>query len=232
MDKHKRRFDEDLDHLKQQLLRMATIAETMIDVAIKSLIDRDESAEEKLLQYEQELNGLQIAVDEAAMALMATQQPVAIDLRFIFAATRINSECERIGDLTVNIMDNVKTLVKQPQLKPLVDLPRMAEIARKMVTDSLDAFVQDDVLIAQSVIMTDDQVDSLRDQILRELLTYMLGDPRTIERALALMFVARHLERIADHATNIAEDVIYMIQARDVRHPRHPRQRHDVERHG
>lgn len=218
MDKHKRQFDEQLDSLKQQLLRMATIAETMIDLSIRSLVDRDLSLLEKINAFEAELNSLQIAVDETAMALMATQQPVAIDLRFIFAATRINSECERIGDLAINIMDNVQTLVEQPELKPLIDIPRMAEIARKMVTDALDAFVKEDPMLAQGVLLTDDQVDNLRDQVMRELLTYMLADPRTIERAMALVFVARHIERIADHATNIAEDVIYMIQAKDVRH--------------
>jgi phosphate transport system protein len=148
---------------------------------------------------------------------------VANDLRFLLAATRINGELERIGDLAINITENVQVLVEHPPLKPLIDIPRMAELARTMVRQSLDAFVQGDAALAQSVIMTDDTVDALKDQIFRELLTYMLNDPRTIERALALILVSRHLERIADHATNIAQDVIYLVHGRDVRHPRTPR---------
>jgi phosphate transport system protein len=175
--------------------------------------------------YEDELNRLQIEIDELGMLLLATQQPVAADLRFIIAATKINSELERIGDLVINITENVHVLLQQPELKPLIDIPRMADLARKMVRDSLDAFVRGDVLLAQAVIMMDDQVDALKEQVLRELLTYMMADPRSIERAMALILISRHLERIGDHATNIAEDVIYMVQGRDVRHPRTPRQR-------
>jgi phosphate transport system protein len=225
MDKHERHFDRDLEGLKGKLLRMASIAESMIDRTIQELVDRDEQAVEKLPADEQEINRLQIEIDEEAMTLMATQQPVAMDLRFIFAVTRINSELERIGDLAVNITDNVRVLIQQPPLKPLIDIPRMADLARRMVRDSLDAFVKADALKAQAVIMTDDQVDDLRDQVVRELLTYMMADPGAIERALALILVGRHLERIADHATNIAEDVIYMCQGRDVRHPLTPKER-------
>jgi phosphate transport system protein len=224
MDRHERQFDKELGDLKKKLLRMATIAETMIDQTISELVDRDESVAQDVPQQEEELNLLQIEIDEAAMTLLATQQPVAVDLRFIFAASKINSELERIGDLAINITQNVHVLVQEPPLKPLIDIPRMADIARSMVRKSLGAFVKEDVLEAQAVIMTDDQVDELRDQIMRELLTYMLSDPRAIERALALILIARHLERIADHATNIAEDVIYMNQGRDVRHPKTPRE--------
>ncbi len=223
MEKHERLFDKELDDLKKRLLRMAAIAETMIDQAIRELVTRDEKAALQLPQYEDELNRLQIEIDEEVMTLMATQQPVAIDLRFIFATAKINSELERIGDLVVNITQNVHVLAQQPPLKPLIDIPRMAEIARQMVKESLDAFVRRDVVLAQTAILTDDKVDDFRDQIMRELLTYMISDPRTIERALNLILVARHLERIADHATNIAEDVIYMCQGRDVRHPLTPR---------
>ena len=224
MDKHERLFDKDLGELKKKLLRMAAIAEIMIDQAIKELVTRDEQAARQVPQYEDELNRLQIEIDEAALTLLATQQPVATDLRFIFATSKINSELERIGDLAVNITQNVHVLAHQAPLKPLLDIPRMAELARKMVKESLDAFVKEDVLLAQTVILSDDQVDDLRDQIMRELLTYMLSDPKTIERALALILIARHIERIADHATNISEDVIYMCQGRDVRHPRTPRE--------
>ena len=219
MDRHERQFDRDLGSLKNKLIHMAAVVETMIDTAIGELVSRDESIGEQIPEYEQELNALQIDIDEEAMTLLATQQPVAVDLRFIVAASKINSELERIGDLVINITENVHVLAAQPALKPLIDIPRMAELARKMVRDALEGFVREDVLLSQAVISTDDQVDALKDQVIRELLTYMMGDPAAIERALALILIARHLERIADHATNIAQDVIYLVQARDVRHP-------------
>ena len=224
MDKQ-RQFDKQLDNLKKKLIHMAALVESMIDKTISELVSRDEHLAEKVPQYEEELNRLQIEIDEQALTLLATQQPVAADLRFIVAATKINSDLERIGDLVINITENVHVLAQQPPLKPLIDIPRMADLARRMVRESLDAFVGEDPLLAQSVIMTDDQVDALKEQVIRELLTYMISDPRAIERALALIFISRHLERIADHATNIAEDVIYMIQGRDVRHPRTPKER-------
>ena len=215
-----REFDKELGELKNRLIHMAALAETMIDLAIRELTTRDEGVAAAVPRHEDEVNRLHIEIDEAAMTLLATQQPVAIDLRSIVAATKINSELERIGDLVINITQNVHVLAQQPALKPLIDIPRMAELARQMVRQSLDAFNREDPLLAQSVIMTDDQVDALKDQVLRELLTYMMQDARAIERGLALILIARHLERIADHATNIAEDVIYMIQGRDVRHPK------------
>jgi phosphate transport system protein len=223
MDSHQRLFDEDLGELKKKLIKMAATVESMIDRAISELVSRDEQAAEKVPQYEMEVNRLQIEIDDMVMTLVATHQPVAGDLRFLLGATKINSDLERIGDLVVNITENAPTIVKQPELKRLIDIPRMADIARQMVRDSLHAFVKGDVLTAQKVIATDDQVDALKEQIIRELLTYMLADPKAIERAMALILIARHLERIADHATNIAEDVIYVIQGRDVRHPTTPR---------
>jgi len=223
MDSHQRLFDEDLGELKKKLIKMAATVESMIDRAISELVSRDEQVVEKVPQHEMEVNRLQIEIDDMVMTLVATHQPVAGDLRFLLAATKINSDLERIGDLVVNITENAPTIVKQPELKKLIDIPRMADIARQMVRDSLHAFVKGDVLTAQKVIATDDQVDALKEQIIRELLTYMLADPKAIERSLALILIARHLERIADHATNIAEDVIYVIQGRDVRHPTTPR---------
>ena len=223
MDKHERQFDKELADLKKQLLTMAAVAETMIDLEITALVQRDEGPSDAVPGHEQELNLLQIEIDEEVLRLLATRQPVAVDLRFILVASRINTELERIGDLVVNISDNVHILARQEPLKPLIDIPRMADLARQMVHQSLDAFVRADPLLAQAVIMTDDQVDALKEQVLRELLTYMMADPRAIERAIALILIARHLERIADHATNIAEDVIYLIEARDVRHPKTPR---------
>ena len=217
---HHRPFDKGLDDLKKRLMHMAALAEGMIDGAVGELVMNDAKRAQRVPQQEHDLNRLQIEVDEAVVTLLATQQPVAGDLRFLLAATRINSDLERIGDLVINITQNVQVLLREPPLKPLVDIPRMAELARRMVRESLDAFVARDPLRAQAVIMRDDEVDALKDQVVRELLTYMIANPTTIERALALILVARHLERIADHATNIAQDVIYMVQGRDVRHPR------------
>jgi phosphate transport system protein len=220
VDRHERTFDKELGDLKKMLLKMAGIAEAMIDQAIRELVERNEALGEAIPGHEEQLNRLQIDIDADAMMLIATQQPVAVDLRFIFAASKINSELERIGDLVVNITENTHTLLQEPPLKRLIDIPRMAELARKMVRESLDALIREDVLLAQSVISTDDQVDALKEQVIRELITFMAADAKAIERALALILIARHLERIADHATNIAQDVIYLIQGRDVRHPR------------
>jgi len=223
LDSHERQFDKELHDLKKKLLHMAALAEEMIDRAITELVERDEKPTQAVMEAEEEVNRLQIEIDEEVVRLLATRQPVASDLRLILAAAKINSDLERIGDLVVNITENVHVLVQQPPLKPLIDIPRMADLSRQMVREALHAFVTGDVLLAQKVILTDDQVDGLKDQVLRELLTYMMSDPHTIERALALILIARHLERIADHATNIAEDVIYLIQGRDVRHPTTPR---------
>jgi phosphate transport system protein len=220
-----RQFDRDLEGLKKKLIRMAALTETMIDKTIGELVSRDERLAEKVPEYEEELNRLQIEIDDQALTLLATQCPVATDLRFIVAATKINGELERIGDLVINITENVHVLAQHPPLKPLIDIPRMADLARQMVRDSLDAFIRGDALQAQSVILADDQVDALKDQVLRELLTYMIADPHAIERSLALILISRHLERIGDHAVNIAEDVIYVIQGRDVRHPKTPKER-------
>jgi phosphate transport system protein len=220
-----RQFDKEMDGLKKKLVHMAALAETMIDTGIAVLVQRDESPAAKVREYEQEVNRMEIEIDDNALTLLATQQPVARDLRFIVAATKINGELERIGDLVINILQNSQTLLQQPPLKPLIDIPHMADLARKMVRDSLDAFIAGDALLAQAVIMADDRVDALKDQVLRELLTYMIADPRAIERGLALILISRHLERIGDHAVNIAEDVIYMTQGRDVRHPKTPKKR-------
>ena len=223
IDKHERRFDKELEDLKGKLLHMAAIAEVMIDRAIRELVTRDASVAEPIPGYENQLNRMQIQIDEDVVTLLATQQPVASDLRFILTAARVNTDLERIGDLVINIMQNVRILIVQPPLKPLIDIPRMAELARKMVHDSLHALVRGDVLLAQSVIMADNEVDALKDQIIRDLTTYMASDAKAIERALALILISRHLERIADHSTNIAEDVIYLVQGHDVRHPRTPK---------
>ncbi|MCJ7498451.1 MAG: phosphate signaling complex protein PhoU [candidate division Zixibacteria bacterium] len=211
-------FDEELNLLKEKLLSMASLAETIIYKAVKSLSERDETLFEVVNQGEKKVNYLQIEIDELCLKLLALKQPMATDLRFITSAMKINSELERIGDLAVNIIQRAEVLIKQPQLKPLIDIPRMAELTQKMVKDSLDAFIKMDVNLARSILTRDDEVDCLKDQIFRELLTFMLSDQSTIPRALELILVSRHLERIGDHATNIAEDVIYLVQGKDIRH--------------
>src|SRR5262249_41769931 len=178
---------------------------------------REESLVQQVLAHEQEMDLLCIEIDDRCFTLLALQQPMASDLRFLVAAIKINSDLERIGDQAVSIALRAQALITQPEVKPLIDIPRMAQLAQEMVRKSLDAFVRRAPEMARTVIESDDQVDSLRDQVFRELLTYMMADTATIPRALALILVSRNLERIADHATNIAEDVIYIVLGEDVR---------------
>jgi phosphate transport system protein len=213
-----RHFDKELSQVNEKLLSMASLAEAMIHKAIKSLMERDESLFEQVNADEKKVNLLEIEIDDLCLKLLALKQPMATDLRFITSAMRIDSELERIGDLAVNIIQGVARLIKQPQLKPYIDIPRLAEMVQKMVKDSLDSFIKQDVKLARSVLTRDDQIDDLCDQILRELLTFMISDPSTIPRALQLILVSRHLERIGDHSTNIAENVIYLVQGKDIRH--------------
>jgi phosphate transport system protein len=172
-----------------------------------------------VLDEENAINELQIEIDDRVVQLLALQQLMAADLRFVLAIARINNDLERIGDQAVNIAQSAQRIVHHPRVKPYVDLPRMGELAEKMMRDSLDSLVRRDVELARSVLSRDDQVDQLRDQIFRELLTYMMGDSAVVFPAFELILVAKNLERIADHATNIAEDVIYMVAGSDVRHP-------------
>ncbi|OHB89521.1 MAG: phosphate transport system regulatory protein PhoU [Planctomycetes bacterium RIFCSPHIGHO2_12_FULL_52_36] len=215
-------FDKELNALKERLLYMGSMAQGMIRVAIKGLVERDESILEEVFKNEEEVNHLQIEIDDMAMRLLALRQPMAVDLRFIAASIKINSELERIADQAVNVCQNTQVLLKYPLLKPLIDIPRMAEIAQKMLNDSLEAFVNRDPDQAQVTLAEDDKLDGLKDQIFRELLTYMISDPTTVQRALCLILISRNLERIGDHATNVCEDVIYMVQGRDIRHPQKP----------
>jgi len=212
-----RHFDADLQELRERLLAMGSLAETMIHQAVKALVSRDEGLVQAVLAHEEEMDLLCIDVDDRAFTLLALHQPMASDLRFLVAAIKINSDLERIADQTVSIALRAQSLITQPEVKPLIDIPRMASLAQEMVRKSLDAFVRRDPELARSVIDSDDEVDSLRDQVFRELLTYMMADTATIPRALALILVSRNLERIADHATNIAEDVIYIVRGVDVR---------------
>jgi phosphate transport system protein len=213
-----RHLDEELSLLKEKLLTMASLAESMIHKAIKSLIERDESLFAQVNADESKVNLLEIEIDDLCHRLLALKQPMATDLRFITSAMKIDNELERIGDLAVNITQRVAVLIKEPQLKPYIDIPRMADLAQKMVSDSLDSFIKRDLELARSVLTRDDLIDALKDQIFRELLTFMMSDHSTIPRALELVLISRHLERIADHATNIAENVIYLVQGKDIRH--------------
>lgn len=197
---------------------MASLAETAIGLAIKALVSRDAELARQVLTSDDALNSLEIEVDERCLRTMALYQPEARDLRFLAMALKINNDLERMGDQAVNIAERTLELLKEPLLKPLIDLPRMAGLAQAMVRDSLDAFVRQDAGLARSVCERDDAVDKLNDQIFRELLTYMLQDPHSITRAVGLILIGRHLERIADHATNIAEDVVYLVEGRTIKH--------------
>lgn len=213
-----KQFEEDLNSLKQQLLKMAAKAETMIHLSMQALVQRDLSLASEVPELEDDVNRLQLDVDDRCFKLLALRQPMAHDLRFIIAAGKISSDLERIGDLTVNILENTKVLLQFPELKPLIDIPKMADTSRQMVRDSLDAFVEEDAVKARNTVIRDDEVDSLKNQVFREVLTYMISDPQTIQVGMQLILVSRHLERIADHATNIAEDVVYLVEAKDIRH--------------
>ena len=213
-----RHFDEELKELKEKLLRMSSLVEEAINFSIKALTDRKSELAEQVIKSDDGINMLEIEIDELSLKLLALRQPQAGDLRFITSIMKINSDLERMGDLAVNIAERTIELLKFPLLKPLIDIPRMAEIAQGMVKDSLDAFVNRDSKLARSVCERDDKMDNLNDQIFRELLTYMLQDPKTIERAVDLILVGRNLERIADHATNICEDVIYMVDGKIIKH--------------
>ena len=213
-----RHWDQDLQTLKERILYMGSLSETMIHLAIRALVDRKRYFVEDVYRHEKDVNKLHIEVDDRAMKIIALHQPAASDLRFVIAAMKINSDLERIADQAVNISQTTEHLLEEEQLKPLIDVPRMAEIAKKMLKDALDSFVNKDENLARSVLVRDDQVDELKDQVFRELITFMISDPATIKRAIELILIARNLERIADHATNIAEDVIFVIKGKDIRH--------------
>lgn len=213
-----RQFDEELKMLKEKLLKMASLAEESIVLAVNGLKDRNENLTQKVFEGEEELNILDIEIDQHCMKLLALKQPMAVDLRFITSAMKIAVELERIGDQAVNIAERTLELIKLPPLKPLIDIPRMATLAQKMVKDSIDAFINHDDALARKVCERDDEVDDLNNQIFRELLTYMMEDPKTIKKAVDLILIGRHLERIADHATNISEDVIYFVKGKTIKH--------------
>jgi phosphate transport system protein len=213
-----RHFDEQIQDLQQRLVLMGRLAESMIQLALRMMIERNEALGSEVRRKEEEVNDLQIEIDDRALKLTALQQPVGTDVRFLFMASRLSTELERIADLAINICDNAHHVLKAPPLKPLIDLPMMGEIAEKMVRDGIEALVNRDCELANQVFLDEKRVDAFRNQIFRVLLTYMMADPGTIERSLSLILISRNLERIGDHATNIAEEVIYLVEGREVRH--------------
>ena len=213
-----RHFQDELEQLKTRLLEMGGLAEEQVRLAVKALVDRDRDLIDQVLHGDEPLNALHIEIDGRCFTLLALHQPMAVDLRAIVSAVKINTDLERVGDLAINIAEAARRYAPHPPVKKLIDIPRMATLAQSMLREALDAFVRRDTNLAQHVLNEDDTLDTLKTQIFRELLTYMLQDASTIEPALDLILVSRHLERIGDHATNIAEDVIFMVSARDVRH--------------
>jgi len=197
---------------------MGGLAEERLQSAVRSMVERDRGLIGAVVIGDDAINRLHVEIDDRCIKLLALRQPMAVDLRTVVAAFKINSDLERIGDLAVNVAEAAERYITHSPVKPLIDLPRMAEMAERMLREALQAFVVNDADAAKKVLAQDDGLDALKNQIVRELLTYMLGDPRTIEPGIDLILVSRHLERIGDHATNIAEDVIFIVEARDVRH--------------
>jgi phosphate transport system protein len=220
MDRPVRHFQEEIETMQGRLLEMGGLAEERVRAAVQGFATRDTGLIEKVLRGDEPVNRLHIEVDERCFRLLALYQPMATDLRAIVAAVKINSDLERVGDLAVNIAEAATHYVTHPPVKQLIDIPRMGDIAQSMLRDALDAYVKRDTALAQHVLNEDDRLDALKTQVFRELLNCMLRDPSTVEPALDLILISRHLERIGDHATNIAEDVIFMVSALDVRH--HP----------
>jgi phosphate transport system protein len=213
-----RHFHEELEALKQTLLAMGGLVEDQIRRVMQALLERNDALALEVIERDRQVNAYDVEVDETCVNLLALHQPAAGDLRFITTAMKIVTDLERIGDQAVNIAQRALELSQEPQLKPYIDLPRMAEKAQRMVKESLDAFVARDTELARRVCAADGEVDALKEQIFRELLTFMMEDARTIPRAIRLILISRFMERVADHATNIAEMVVYMVEGKMVRH--------------
>ncbi|MDO8729862.1 MAG: phosphate signaling complex protein PhoU [Candidatus Omnitrophota bacterium] len=213
-----RRFDEELKTLKERLLSMAGLAEQAVGKSVKALVDRDPKLAGFLRNDDAAINQLEVEIEESCLSLMARYQPEAKDLRMVAMIFKIVSDLERVGDQAVNISERTLDLLKEPLLKPLIDIPKMAVLAQQMLKDSLDAFVNQNAELAREVCRRDDEVDHLNDEVYHELLVYMAQDPKTITRAMDLILIGRHLERVADHATNIAEDVYYLVKGTTIKH--------------
>jgi len=213
-----REYEQELRKLREQVLRMGAKVEEIISGSIKSLLERDSALATRMIAFDRKINQMEVDIDELCLLVLARRQPVASDLRFITMALKLVTDLERIGDLGVNICERVLELNEEPQLKPYVDLPRMAEEVQAMLREALDAFVAGDPERAQAVIERDHNVDAFYSQVFRELLTYMMEDTRNVYRATRLQSIAKYLERIGDHATNLAEMVVFMVKGKDIRH--------------
>lgn len=213
-----RHYEEELQELRHLLLEMGGFVEKQIADAMRALVERDDEFARLIIERDRTVNRMDVQIDDVCLRLLALHQPAARDLRLITTALKITTDLERAGDMAENIAERVIELSREPQLKPLIDLPRMAAIAQGMLRQALDAFVREDAELALQVCHQDDAVDQLTDQVLRELLTFMMEDPHTISRALRLTFIAKYLERLADHATNIAEMVVFMVKGKSIRH--------------
>lgn len=217
-----RHFDEELGALKSKLLRMAGLAEDQIDKALTALVTRDAALAHQVIERDHQVNAMDVEIDEDCIRLLALHQPAARDLRLVTTAMKLASELERISDLAENVCERAIELNDEAQLKPNIDIPRMGKWARTMVKESIDAFVKEDAALARKVLTDDDFVDDLMVQLFRELLSFMLEDPRTTSRAIRLTFIAKYVERMADHATNIAELVVYLVEGKIIRHTTPP----------
>ena len=213
-----KKYEEDLRKLREDILYMGGLVEDQIQKAVKSLVDRDSGMANIIIERDHEVNRLDVDIDDLCIRLLALHQPAGRDLRFITTGLKITTDLERIGDMAVNICERALELNQEPQLKPYIDLPRMAQIAEGMIRESLDAFVREDTDLALKVCKDDEQVDQLNSQIFREVISFMIGDPLTINRAMKLSSISKYLERIADHATNIAEMVVFMVKGKSIRH--------------
>jgi phosphate transport system protein len=211
-------FQKELEELKENLLKMTTLVEEAIRRAVQPMVKKDTELDQKASKKENQINSMKIAIDNMCLKLLALRQPMAADFRFISSAMKITTDLERMGDQAVNIAKHALSLNQEPQLKPYIDISKMAEIAQSMVKEVLDAFVNQDSKLARSVYEKDNLVDGLNDQVMRELIPYMTFDPKTTTRAVHLMMVSRCLERIADQATNIAEDIIFTVDALSIKY--------------
>lgn len=211
-------MEKELNELKDKLLRIGALVETQLDRSIKSLVERDTPLAKVVINADHEVNTLEVEIDEVCIRLLALRQPEAGDLRFVTTAMKIVTDLERMGDLAVDISERALELNEEPILKPYIDIPRMARAASEMLREALDAFVNKDAQMAWEVLDKDDFVDDLNKQIFRELLTYMIEDPHTISRAIRISYISKYLERVADHATNIAEMVVYLVEGKMIRH--------------
>ena len=213
-----RHFEEEFDRIKSKILMMGSLVEDQIRNALTALVERDEALARQVIENDHKVNTFDVEIDEMALDALVRYQPVARDLRFVTTAMKISTELERMSDLAENICERAIELNEEPQLKPYIDIPHMAERARIMVKESLDAFVKMDSALARKVIDDDDFIDNLTEQLFRELLSFMIENPKTISRAIRLSFISKYIERIADHATNVAELVVYMVEGKIIRH--------------